>query len=195
MSVSLDLIKTLREKTSASLADCRNTLLEAGGDIAKAEELLRVRGKKIAEKKADRAADAGVIDAYIHSNGRVGVLVEIRCESDFVARNELFRALAHDIALQVAAMNPAYVEVSAVPQERVKKERENFEREFSSSGKPADIVKKIVDGKIAKLFEEQSLLTQSFVKDPTRTVRDIITDVIGKLGENIRVERFVRYEF
>ena len=195
MSASLDLIKSLRDKTQASLADCRKSLEEAGGDLGKAEELLRMRGKLIAEKKADRAANAGLIETYVHSNGRVGVLVELRCETDFVARNELFKELAHDLALQVAAMTPKYVALDEVPEDAIAKERANFEKEFSGSGKPTDIIKKIVDGKLAKLFGEQSLLAQAFVKDPTRLVKDVITDVVGKLGENIRVERFVRYEF
>ncbi|MDP3963574.1 MAG: translation elongation factor Ts [bacterium] len=195
MAISLELIKSLREKTASSLADCRSALEEAKGDLAKAEELLRIRGKKIAEKKSDRAANAGLVEAYVHSNGRVGVLVELRCETDFVARNELFKELAHDLALQIAAMNPKYITAQDAPAEFVAKERENFEKEFAGSGKPADIVKKIVEGKLAKLFEEQSLYTQQFVKDPARSVKDLITDVVGKLGENIRVERFVRYEF
>ncbi len=195
MSVPLDLIKSLRDKTQASLADCKNALEEAKGNLAKAEELLRVRGKLIAQKKADRAANAGLVEAYIHQNGRVGVLVEMRCETDFVAHNELFKSLAHDIALQVAAMNPVYVDVGDVPEEILLRERATFEKEFSASGKSPEIVKKMVDGKIAKLFEEKSLLTQAFVKDSSRNVRDMITDVVGKLGENIRVERFIRYEF
>ena len=195
MAVGLDLIKALRDKTQASLGDCRSALEEAAGDLVKAEELLRVRGKKIAEKKADRAAHAGIVASYIHSNGRVGVLVEVRCETDFVARGELFRELAHELALQVAAMNPAYVSVADIPQDTVARERGGFEREFAASGKPAQVVRKIVDGKLAKLFEEQSLLTQAFVKDPSRKVGDVLTDVVGKLGENIRVERFIRFEF
>lgn len=195
MSISVDEIKTLRDKTQAALGDCRKALEEAGGDMVKAEELLRVRGKLIAEKKADRAASAGLIEAYVHQNGRVGVLLELRCETDFVARNDLFKALAHDIALQVAAMNPLYVDMSNVPEDVLSHERKSFEKEFSASGKPVDIVKKMVDGKLAKFFEEKSLLSQDFVKDPSRKVKDIITDVVGKLGENIRVERFVRYEF
>lgn len=195
MPIALDSIKQLRDKTQASLADCKNALEEAKGDLGKAEELLRVRGKMIAEKKADRAANAGLIEAYVHQNGRVGVLVEVRCETDFVARNELMKSLAHDLALQIAAINPRYVQFSDVPAELVAKERKNFAEEFAHSGKPTEIVKKIVDGKLAKLFEEQSLLTQAFIKEPSRLVKDIITDVVGKLGENIRVERFVRYEF
>ena len=195
MSVSLESIKTLREKTASSLADCRSALEEAKGDADKAEELLRIRGKKIAEKKSDRAANAGLIEAYVHSNGRVAVLVEMRCETDFVARNELFKQLAHDLALQIAAMNPRYGRVEEVPGELIDQERAKFQKEFSASGKPADVVKKIVDGKLAKFFEEQSLYTQPFVKDPAHIVKDIITDVVGKLGENIRLERFVRYEF
>ena len=195
MSVSLESIKTLREKTASSLADCRSALEEAKGDADKAEELLRIRGKKIAEKKSDRAANASLIEAYVHSNGRVAVLVEMRCETDFVARNELFKQLAHDLALQIAAMNPRYGRVEEVPGELIDQERAKFQKEFSASCKPADVVKKIVDGKLAKFFEEQSLYTQPFVKDPAHIVKDIITDVFGKLRENIRLERFVRYEF
>ncbi|MDO8557585.1 MAG: translation elongation factor Ts [bacterium] len=195
MPISTEAIKNLREKTQAALGDCRASLEEAGGDMQRAEELLRVRGKLIAEKKASRAAHAGIVEAYVHQNGRVGVLVEVRCETDFVARNEFFKALAHDVALQIAAMSPLYVEPGEIPEEIVSRERANFEKEFSSSGKPPEVVKKIVEGKLAKLFEEKSLLTQAFVKDPSRSVRDIITDIVGKLGENVRVERFVRYEF
>jgi elongation factor Ts len=195
MTISLDTIKSLREKTQASLADCRKALDEAGGDLGKAEELLRVRGKMIAEKKADRAANSGMIESYVHQNGRIGVLVEVRCETDFVARNELMKELAHEIALQIAAMNPLYVDPADVPTELADKERANYEKEAASSGKPAEVVRKIVDGKLSKFFGEQSLLTQPYIKDPTRTVKDLITDAVGKLGENIRVERFVRFEF
>lgn len=195
MPIPLEIIKALREKTASSLGDCREALVEAKGDLAKAEELLRIRGKLIAAKKAGRAAEAGLIESYIHQNGRVGVLVEVRCETDFVARNEVFRELAHDLALQITAMHPSYVDTKDVPEELLEVERANLEREFASSGKPADVVKKIVEGKLAKVFEEQCLLTQAFVKDSSRTVGDHMHEVVGKLGENIRVERFTRYEF
>jgi elongation factor Ts len=157
-------VKELREKTGAGVMECRRTLEEAGGDVRRAEEILRERGEAQAAKKAGREASQGVIDCYIHGGGRIGVLVEVNCESDFVARNEDFRAMAHDIAMQIAAMNPQYISPEEVP---------------------AD-----VEGD----REQLALLSQSFIKSPDRTIRDLITEKIAKLGENIRVRRFVRYE-
>lgn len=190
----LSAVKELRNKTQAALSECRQTLEETGGDIGKAAELLRLRGKLIAERKASRAANAGIVDAYVHPNGRVGVLVELRCETDFVARNELFRKLAHDISLQVAAMQPLYLAPSDVPRAVVAQERASLQAELRSSGKPDAVIEKIIEGKIAKFVEERSLLGQLFVKDSSRRVRDLITDAVSQLGENVRIERFARFE-
>lgn len=164
MAVSANQVKELREKTGAGVMECRRALEESGGDMRRAEEILRERGELTAAKKAGREASQGIIDCYIHGGGRIGVLVEVNCESDFVARNEEFRSLAHDIAMQIAAMNPQFVAPEDVP----------------------------VD--VAGEREQLALLSQPFIKNPDRTIRDLITEKIAKLRENIRVRRFVRYE-
>ncbi|MBI3495529.1 elongation factor Ts [Candidatus Berkelbacteria bacterium] len=187
------LIATLREKTGAGLVDVKQALDETGGDAAAAEELLRKKGIVKAGKKADRVAGEGIVYAYIHSNKKVGVLVEVRCETDFVARNEAFSALAHDLALHIAAMNPLYVDVAAVPPEVLEKEKEIYRAEMAGSGKPADIMEKIIVGKVEKFLADVCLLRQQFVKDETLTIEDVVKTAIAKMGENIQVKRFVRF--
>lgn len=187
------LIAQLREKTGAGVLDAKAALDEVGGDMTAAEELLRKKGILKAGKKADRLAGEGIVYSYIHSNKKVGVLLELRCETDFVARNESFDALAHDIALHIAAMNPLYVDESGVPPEVVEKEKEIYRAEMVDSKKPADIMEKIIDGKVQKFLSDVCLLKQAYVKDETITIDDLVKTSIAKIGENIQVKRFVRF--
>lgn len=187
------LITELREKTGAGVVDVKAALEETGGDMTAAEELLRKKGILKAGKKADRVAGEGIVYSYIHGGGKVGVLLELRCETDFVARNEAFTTLAHDIALHIAAMNPLYLEAGSVPPEVLEKERDIYRAEVAGSGKPDDIIAKIVDGKLAKYYGDVCLLNQQFVKDESQTIDDLIKAAIAKIGENIQVKRFVRF--
>lgn len=192
--MDINLIKKLREMSGASLKDCTSSLEEASGDMDKALDLLRHKGQAIALKKSTRETNAGLIKSYIHSNGRVGVLLDLRCETDFVAKNELFSELAHELALQVAAMNPQYVNADEVDVDYLKKEKSAYLEQLKDSGKPADIIEKIVEGKIQKQLADITLLGQSSVKDPSKTIKQLIAEYIGKIGENIKVAKFVRYE-
>ncbi len=187
------LITELREKTGAGVVDVKAALEETGGDMTAAEELLRKKGILKAGKKADRVAGEGIVYSYIHGGGKVGVLLELRCETDFVARNEAFTTLAHDIALHIAAMNPLYLEAGSVPPEVLEKECDIYRAEVAGSGKPDDIIAKIVDGKLAKYYGDVCLLNQQFVKDESQTIDDLIKAAIAKIGENIQVKRFVRF--
>jgi elongation factor Ts len=185
-------IKALREETSAPMMDCRKALLDAAGDIERAKALLLERGAAQAAKKAERAADEGVVTSYIHPGGKIGVLLEVNSETDFVARNPKFVELSRDIAMHVAAMSPQYVDRESVAPETV----ERLRAEFSAAvppGKSADVARRIVDGKLTKWYEEHCLLDQAFVKDDTISVGELIYRAIGALGEKIRVRRFARY--
>jgi elongation factor Ts len=185
-------IKALREATSAPMMDCRKALLDAAGDVERARVLLLERGAAQAAKKAERNADEGLVTSYIHSGGKIGVLVEVNSETDFVARNPKFAELSRDIAMHIAAMSPQYLDRESVPSEVVEALRSEF-RAGVPSGKPAEIAEKIVEGKLAKWFEEHCLLDQAFVKDDSISVRDLIVRAVGSLGERIRVRRFARY--
>jgi elongation factor Ts len=185
-------IKALREATSAPMMDCRKALLDAGGDTERARALLLERGAAQAAKKAERAADEGLVTSYIHAGGKIGVLVEVNSETDFVARNPKFAELSRDIAMHIAAMSPQYLDRESVPNEVVDTLRSEF-RAGVPSGKPPEIAEKIVEGKLAKWFEEHCLLDQAFVKDDSMNVRDLIVRAVGSLGEKIRVRRFARY--
>jgi elongation factor Ts len=185
-------IKALREATSAPMMDCRKALLDAGGDVERARALLLERGAAQAAKKAERAADEGLVTSYIHSGGKIGVLVEVNSETDFVARNPKFVELSRDIAMHIAAMSPQYLDRESVPSEVIDALRSEF-RTAVPSGKPPEIAEKIVEGKLAKWFEEHCLLDQAFVKDDSMSVRDLIVRAVGSLGEKIRVRRFARY--
>jgi elongation factor Ts len=187
-------IKDLRERTSAGMADCKKALTEVGGDIDKAIDYLRTKGLAKAAKKAGREATEGAVTSYIHGGGRIGVLVEINCETDFVARNEDFVAFTKDVALQIAAMNPQFVRKEEVVQDVVDKEREVLLAKAKESGKPEPVVQKMVDGQIAKWMKEICLLDQAFVKNPDKTIEQIQQELIAKLGENVKVRRFVRFE-
>lgn len=189
--ISSALVKQLREKTNAGMMDCKRALDEAGGDLEKAEDVLRKKGMAGASKKASRAAKEGVIASYIHLAGKVGVLVEINCETDFVAKNEIFREFVKDITLHIAAANPVCVSREQVDAALVEREREIYRAQVV--GKPANIIEKIVDGKVDKFYSTVCLLEQAFIKDPDLTVKDYVNSKIAALGENIIIRRFVRY--
>ena len=192
MEISASLVSELRQKTNAGIMACKSALDEANGDIEVAVQILRKKGVAIAEKKAHRKVPEGVVASYIHLGGKIGVLVEVNCETDFVARNEGFRAFVKDITMQTAAMNPKYIRREDIPPEAIEKEKEKYRSEIT--GKPPEIVEKIVEGKMRKFFfSEKCLLDQPFVKDPDITIEQYLKQQIGELGENIVIRRFVRY--
>lgn len=188
----IDAIKKLREKTNAGVVDCKKALREAGGDIEKAIEILRKHGISMASQKSGRKAKEGRIESYIHLGGKIGVLVEVNCETDFVARNDDFKLFVRDIAMQVAASNPLYVKKEDVPQDAVKKETDIIKAQ--TSGKPQAAIEKMVEGKLSKFYEEICLLEQPFIKEPNLKVKDMLTSMVAKIGENIIIRRFMRYQ-
>lgn len=190
----LDKIKTLREKTGAGVVDVKKALEEAGGDEQKAVEILRAKGHSKALKKADREAKEGVVASYIHSNKKIGVLIQLYCETDFVARNSEFQELAKDIAMHIAAINPQFTRPEDISADVIEKENKIWRKQLENEKKPDDIKKKILAGKEKKFREEISLLAQPFVKNPDITVGDLIAEKVGKIGENIQVGKFVRFE-
>jgi elongation factor Ts len=192
MSFSATDVRDLREKTGAGMMDCKKALTEAGGDMEKAVDWLRKKGLSQAEKKASRTAADGVVSAYIHGDGKIGVLVEVNCETDFVARTEDFKNFVRDIALHIAASNPLYVKREQVDSNLIEKERSVFREQAAQSGKPANVLDKIVDGRIEKFLKEICLLDQPFVKDPDKTVEQFTKETVAKLGENVTVRRFTR---
>lgn len=194
MAVNASAVKELREKTGAGMLDCKKALEEANGDLTKASELLREKGLAAAAKKSDRIATEGMIESYIHAGGKIGVLVEVNSETDFVAKNEQFRTFVRDVALHIAAANPKYLRRDEVPQEALDKEREILKNQALNEGKPEKIVEKIVEGRISKFYEEYCLLEQPFVKDPDKTVEEVLKEKIATIGENLSIRRFVRYE-
>jgi elongation factor Ts len=194
MNISAGMIKDLRERTGAGMADCKKALQEVEGDVDKAIDYLRKKGLAKAAKKAGREATEGAVVSYIHGGGRIGVLVEINCETDFVARNDDFQAFTRDVAMQIAAMNPLFVRKEEVGDDFVAREREVLLAKAKESGKPEPVVQKMVDGQIAKWLKEICLLDQSFVKNPDKTIDQLQQELIAKIGENIKVRRFVRFE-
>ncbi|MBJ6363408.1 translation elongation factor Ts [Paenibacillus sp. GCM10012307] len=194
MAVSASAVKELREKTGAGMLDCKKALDEANGDLQKAIDLLREKGLAAAANKAGRTATEGVVESYIHGGGRIGVLVEVNCETDFVAKTDQFREFVKDIAMQIAAANPKYVRREEVEASELEKEREILTAQALNEGKPANIVEKMVEGRLGKYYEEFCLLEQSFVKDPDKTISELLNEKISKIGENISIRRFVRYE-
>ncbi|WP_151735100.1 translation elongation factor Ts [Paenibacillus tengchongensis] len=194
MAVDAKSVKELRERTGAGMLDCKKALEEAGGDIAKAADLLREKGLSAAANKAGRVATEGVVESYIHAGGRIGVLVEINCETDFVGKTDSFKEFARDIAMQIAAASPRYVRREEVPAEEVEKEKEILKAQALNEGKPEKIVEKMVEGRIAKFYEEYCLMEQSFVKDQDKTISQLLNEKISTIGENISIRRFVRYE-
>jgi elongation factor Ts len=191
--ISAQLVKELREKTGAGMMDCKKVLAEAGGDFAKAEELLRKKGLAAAAKKSARAATEGAVASYIHMGGKIGVLVEVNCETDFVARTDGFQALVKDIAMQIAAASPLWVRREEVPVEIVAKELEIAKAQMRDQKKPEAILEKIATGKLEKFYETTCLLEQLFVKDDKKKIQDVITEAVAKIGENIQVRRFARF--
>ncbi|MEN3045001.1 MAG: translation elongation factor Ts [Candidatus Hydrothermales bacterium] len=191
--INLELIKELRERTGAGIMDCKKALIESDGDIEKAIEILRKIGIAKAEKKLDREAKEGIIEAYIHPGSKLGVLVELNCETDFVAKNEEFIRLAREIAMQIAAMSPIAVKRENIPQDIIERERKIYYEQAKESGKPENIIQKIVDGKMENFYKEKCLLEQSYIRDPSITVGDLIKQYITKFGENIVVKRFARF--
>lgn len=191
---TLEQIKSLREKTGAGIVEVKKALLEALDDEQKAIEILRKKGKEKADKKSERTAAEGVVVSYVHSNNRVGAIVKLLCETDFVARNDEFKQLASDIAMHITALNPKYIRPEDVPKEIVDKEREIWKEQLIGEGKPENMLEKIMEGKEKKFREDIALLTQPFVKDPDMTVSGLLTEKIGKIGENIQVGGFCRME-
>ena len=187
-------VKTLRERTGAGMMDCKNALVNCDGDMEKAIDFLREKGIAKAAKKAGRIAAEGIVDSYIHMGGRVGVLLEVNCETDFVANGDMFRSLVHDIALQIAAANPQYVSADEVPQEVLEKEKAILRAQALEEGKPEKIIDKMVEGRIKTFYEENCLLCQKFVKDPSKTIEQVVIEATAQIGEKISVRRFVRYE-
>ncbi|TCW37357.1 translation elongation factor Ts [Laceyella sacchari] len=194
MAITAAMVKELREKTGAGMMDCKKALTETGGDMNKAIEYLREKGIAKAEKKSDRIAAEGIVESYIHAGGRIGVLVEVNCETDFVAKNEDFRQFVKDVAMQIAAMSPKYVRREEIPQEEIEKEREILRQQALQEGKPANIVDKMVEGRLTKHFKEICLVDQAFVKDSDKTIDQVTKELIARIGENINIRRFVRFE-
>jgi elongation factor Ts len=196
MSISAAEVKTLRERTSAGMMDCKAALVEAAGDMEKAVQLLREKGLAVAAKKAARTASDGLVEAYIHAGGKVGVLVELNCETDFVARTDEFRQLARDIAMQIAAMAPEYLIPEDVPQEVLDREREILLAQAKQEGKPDSIAEKMVEGRLRKFYDTTCLLRQEFIKDEgkQRTIGDLLTETVAKVGENVVIKRFSRFK-
>ena len=194
MASTIEKIKQLREETAAGMMDVKRALEESGGDVDGARRVLRERGQAIAAKKSARETHEGLIEAYIHFNGRVGVLVEVNCETDFVARTPEFREFARNVALHVASMNPLTVSPENIPQEALDEERSIAEKQAAEMGKPDEITARIVDGRMKKFVNEKALLTQPYVKEPDKTVGELLQETIQRVGENVVIRRFVRYE-
>lgn len=187
------LIKELRELTGAGIIDVKEALTEAGNDRDQALEILRKKGLAKLAKKADRLAKEGIVETYVHAGGRIGAMVELNCETDFVARTDDFKALAKELALHIAAANPLYVSREDVPAEVIEKEQEIYKEQAAGSGKPEDVINKMIEGKLEKYFEESCLLEQPFVKDGDKKISDLISESTAKMGENVQVRRFARF--
>jgi elongation factor Ts len=194
MEIPAKLVKELRERTGAGFSDCRAALIEANANIEKAIEILRKKGQAAAAKKAQREASEGLVGSYIHAGGKIGVIVELNCESDFVARTEAFQQLSHDIAMHIAALDPRYVRREDVTPEMLEKERDIYKAQALATGKPENVVDKIVNGKMEKFYEENCLYEQHYIKDESVTIGEMISQAIAKLGENISIRRFVRFK-
>jgi elongation factor Ts len=192
--ISASMVKQLREKTGAGMMDCKNALSECDGDMDTAVDFLRKKGLATAQKRAGRAMTEGIIQSYIHLGGKLGVLVEVNCETDFVARNEDFQEFAKNISMHIAASNPLGIQAEDVPEDIVNKEKEIYRAQALEMGKPENVIEKIVEGKLKKFFTDNCLMNQPYVKDPDITISDLLTGLIGKIGENITIKRFVRYQ-
>jgi len=194
MAVNASAVKELRERTGAGMLDCKKALEETNGDIDKAIAFLREKGLSAAANKAGRIATEGIVESYIHAGGRIGVLVEINCETDFVAKTDQFKEFVRDVAMHIAATNPKFVRREEVPAEELEKEKEILSAQALNEGKPAHIVEKMVQGRMSKYYEEYCLMEQSFIKDPDKTIGTLINEKISTIGENISIRRFVRFE-
>ena len=194
MNITASMVKELREKTGSGMMDCKKALVDSNGDMEKALEYLREKGLAAVAKKAGRIAAEGIVDSYIHGDGRIGVLLEVNIETDFAAKNSDFRSFVKDIAMQIAASSPQYVKREDVPKNVVEKEMEILKAQAINEGKPANIAEKIVTGRIEKYYKEICLLEQPFIKDTDKTVQDVLNEQIAKIGENISIRRFTRYE-
>ncbi|NQZ01596.1 MAG: translation elongation factor Ts [Bdellovibrionales bacterium] len=194
MAITAALVKELREKTSAGMMDCKKALTETNGDFEKAVDWLRTKGLSKAAKKSDRVAAEGLVGSYIHAGGRIGVLIEVNSETDFVSRNEEFQGFVRDVAMHIAAMNPSYLKIDEIPEDDVVKEKEVLKAKAIEEGKKPEFLDKILDGQIKKWAAENCLMDQKFVKNPDKTISQALTDLIAKIGENIVIRRFVRFE-
>lgn len=194
MKITSQMVKELRDKTGAGMMDCKKALGETDGDLEKAVDHLRKKGMSVAAKRAGRATSEGVIETYIHAGGKLGVMVELNCETDFVAKTDRFLEFARDIAMHIAAVNPLAITKEEAPEDVVAREREIYMEMALKTGKPENIVEKIVSGKMDKFLAEICLLEQKFVKDPDQTIQDMLTDLVGKMGENISIKRFSRFQ-
>ncbi|MDY6825776.1 MAG: translation elongation factor Ts [Bacillota bacterium] len=194
MQIDAKAVKALREKTGAGMMDCKKALLETGGDEEKAIDILREKGLAAAARRADRTANQGIVDSYIHLGGKIGVLVEVNCETDFVARNDEFRDFVKNICLQVAAANPAYLSKEDVPKEIIDKEAQIIKAQALNEGKPEKVIEKIVEGRLNKFYRENCLLDQAYIRDEDRTINELLTELIARIGENIVIRRFSRFE-
>ena len=194
MNITSQMVKDLRDKTSAGMMDCKKALTETNGDMEKAVDLLRQKGLAVAAKRAGRATSEGVIETYIHAGGKLGVMVELDCETDFVAKTDAFRGFARDLAMHIAAANPVAITREEVPENVISREKEIYIQQALESGKPKNIVEKMVTGKMEKFLADICLLEQKFVKDDERSIQDMLTDMVGKIGENISIKRFVRFQ-
>ena len=193
-AVTSAMVKELRERTGAGMLDCKKMLVEANGDMDKAIDLLREKGLAAAAKKAGRIAAEGLVESYIHMGGKIGVLVEVNCETDFVANTDRFKALCHDVAMHIAAAKPEFLDKADVPTDNLEKEKEVLRAQALNEGKPEKIVERMVEGRIEKYYKEVCLMEQPFVKDPDKTIRDLISEATVAIGEKISIRRFVRYE-
>ncbi len=194
MGVSLELVKELRAKTNAGMMDCKRALEETNGDMEKAIDILRQKGLATAMKRAGKAAKEGLVCSYIHAGGRIGVLVEVNCETDFAAKSEPFQEFAKNIAMQIAATSPLGVEKEDIPEEVIERERAIYEAQAKESGKPDHIIQKIVEGKLKKFYQEAALMEQPFIRDTDKTIRDYLNELVAQIGEKIVIRRFVRYQ-
>ncbi len=194
MKITSQMVKELREKTNAGMMDCKKALGETDGDMEKAIDLLRQKGLAVAAKRADRATSEGVVECYIHAGGKLGVMVEVGCETDFVAKTDDFKAFARDVAMHVAAVNPVAVSREEIPSDLVEREKAIYVKQAQESGKPENIIEKIVTGKIEKYISEICLLDQKFVKNPDLSIQDLLNELVAKMGENISIKRFARFQ-
>jgi len=194
VKITSQMVKELRDKTNAGMMDCKRALGETGGDMEKAVDLLRQKGLAVAAKRADRATSEGIVECYIHAGGKIGVMVEVGCETDFVAKTDDFKTFARDVAMHIAAVNPVALTRDDVPAEMIAREKEIYTKQALDSGKPENIVEKIVTGKMEKYLAEICLMEQKFVKNPDLSIQDLLNELVAKMGENISIKRFTRYQ-